>query len=209
MTSDFLLWCRPGRACFACEDEGKENEVFSRKQCPYCNKDLGKSGQDVLKHMAAHIHFDPAVKAIRQPCGLCLRYSECTFYLSKGKGSDASPKINETISTCPNLVHFNYSVAAVSTPASPCSNVPVTCKECPTGAPAIWRYNFLEHLKSRHPHVNPAVYKTTWTIGNAEKASLKSIWDDRLKAKKKRVSKKAKTVNLVISEAHSSRLTLK
>lgn len=158
--------------------------------------------------MASHIQFDPEVKASQQPCGLCLRYSECTFYLSKGKGADRSPKLNESTSTCPNFVSFSYSVAAISTMASPCSNVPLPCKECPAGSPAIWRYNFLEHLKTRHPHVNPSVYKMIWTIGKAEKAGLKQVWDDRLKVKKKRASKNTKKITLVISEAHSSRLTL-
>lgn len=207
-TSKLILLVSAGKACFACEDEGKEKEVFSKKQCPYCQIDLPKSGQGVLKHMAAHILFDPSIKSKNDPCGLCLRYSECSFYLSKGKGADASPKVNERESRCPNLIHFNYSTATTSTASSPCSNVPLTCKECPTGAPAVWRYNFLEHLKARHPHVHPTTYKSVWTIGNAEKASLKKVWDDRLVVKKKRASKKDKAAALVISDAHSSRLTL-
>lgn len=47
-----------------------------------------------------------------------------------------------------------------------------------------------------------------WKIRHSEKEGLKKIWADRKKVKKVQASKKTKAAPLIISAAHSSRLTL-
>lgn len=161
--------------------------------------------------MAAHIHYDPAVQKSKEPCGLCLQYDQCTIYLMKGKGANASPMIDKKSSKCTGLIDFNYTTAATSTAASPCSNVPLKCPLCPSSSAAVWRYNLCIHIQSSHPYTDLRDHKPLWKITNTEKRLLKEVWDTRLEAKKTRTrtSKNTQGAPLIISEAHSSRLTLR
>lgn len=167
-----------------CEDEAKEQELLAKKQCLYSQIDLPKSGQQVLQHMAAHIHYDSSIKASQEPCSLCLRYSQCIFYLTKGKGKDALPRIDEKYSHCLNFTNFSYAMAMTSTQGSPCLNVPLKCPFCPSSAPAVWRYNMQYHLRARHAYVSLPENEAIWKIGHSEKEGLKKIWADRKKVKK-------------------------
>jgi len=65
-----------------------------------------------------------------------------------------------------------------------------------------------DHIRSKHPYVPLPDHELLWKIGNTEKKAMKSKWDDRKKVKKTRKSKSKKATPLVISAAHSSRLTL-
>src|SRR6266536_6169087 len=88
-----------GKACFLCEQDGKERELIdsAHQKCMHCTPavPLRKSGQRVLEHMGGHILFDPSVDCSLEPCGLCLRPSPlCIFYLKKCKGIQAGDQIN-------------------------------------------------------------------------------------------------------------------
>lgn len=160
--------------------------------------------------MAAHIHFDSRTSAASEPCGLCLRPSpHCRFHLKKGKGANSGIQIDYEKSLCAKLMTFSYSVAASSTTSSPCSNVPMLCPWCSKSEPAIWRYNMPHHVKSKHPHVSLRENEDMWKIGNSEKQELRKIWDKRHEIKKSRKGKKNSKPSLVISDAHSSRYTLR
>ena len=202
-----------GKACFLCKDEAKERELVNYRQCPSCSPTviLPKAPQKVLEHMAAHILFDSKTNASMQPCGLCLRPSPtCVFYLKKGKGTDANPQVDPKTSRCSNFMSFSYGIAKVSTPASPCSNVSIRCQWCnDDNAPAIWHHNLRFHVKEKHSWVSLKDNEDAWKIGNAEKESLKKLWEVRHKQKPLRKSKKLAATPLVISQAHSSHLVLR
>lgn len=202
-----------GKACFVCEADGKEDAVINHRQCTDCTPTvyLPKSPQRTLEHRAGHMNFDPRfiVKLSSEPCGLCGRPSPaCVFYLKKGKGTDASPQINYQKSSCANMQTFSYTVAAVSSASSPCSNVPMTCQWCPKSAPAVWKYNMSHHVKQNHPYVSLRDHESLWKISDAEKYGLKMIWDKRHTVKSSRKGKKKSKAPLVISEAHNTQLTL-
>jgi hypothetical protein len=65
------------------------------------------------------------------------------------------------------------------------------------------------HVKSKHPHVSLRENEDMWKIGNSEKQELRKIWDKRHEIKKSRKGKKNSKPSLVISDAHSSRYTLR
>lgn len=196
------------KACFVCEDDEKEKELLAQKQCPLCKIDLPTAPQRVLEHMAAHILHDSGISISTQPCGLCLQPSPaCVFKFQKVNGGKSLIKIDLVNSHCPNLAKFNYAVAAVADASHPCSNVPVQCTLCPSDAPGVWRYNMLEHLKSKHPYVDLNDARDIWEIAESEKKALHMIWKERKTVKKTRKGKNSKSP-LMISAAHSSRLTL-
>ncbi|KAF8221652.1 hypothetical protein L208DRAFT_1530560, partial [Tricholoma matsutake] len=197
--------------CFLCEDEQATRNLEVLNECTACIPlvALPKSAQRVLEHMAAHILFDPSVNRSAEPCGLCLQSSPlCVYYLKRGKGVGASEQVDSTKSVCANKIPFGYAVAAISTSSSPSSNVPIHCPICPTAALCVWRYNLSHHMRSKHPAILLPPYKSLWQIKNAKKSQLKEMWNNHHKHKKMQKSKKQNTSGLIISEAHSSRLTL-
>ncbi|KAJ7814764.1 hypothetical protein B0H14DRAFT_3746965 [Mycena olivaceomarginata] len=199
-----------GRACFVCEVGDNSRELDAAHTCPACppNTPLDPGqGQQVLGHMAAHILYDPKIDKSSQPCGLCLNPAPmCEFHLTMTGGK---PKLNIARSKCPSAgIKFRYSTAAQSTPSSPSSNVPINCTLCGTGQPAIWRYNYLEHLRTVHPSAPTEKYASIWQLKPDELKNVKNIWlaaDKGVPIPKKRQSK---TKPLTISEAHSSRLSM-
>ena len=64
-------------------------------------------------------------------------------------------------------------------------------------------------MKSKHPTISLAPHEHLWKIMNAEQQLLKEVWDNHHKLKKTRKSKRNQASSLIISEAHSSRLTLR
>ena len=158
--------------------------------------------------MGAHILFDSKVDTGLEPCGLCLRPTQCMFYLKKGKGAQNGQQINYKNSQCPNMVRLTYSIAEKSTTASPCSNVPIKCPWCADAAPAVWRYNMKDHIQGKHPYIRLPDYESLWKITSTERQAMRKKWDDRKKVKQTRRSKAKATAPLVVSAAHSSRLTL-
>lgn len=198
-----------GQACFVCADERKEEEILAPKTCAHCSNDLPAAPQRLLEHNAMHILYDPNIKALSEPCGLCLRPSPaCTFKLAKGKGAGANPRINKDGSSCANIATFNYGAAMVSSTSSPSSNVPINCPHCSSTASAVWKYNMKAHLIDKHPYVDLEENKSLWAVSNTERSLLKALWNNRNKVKKTRRSKNNSKPTLSISAAHSSRLTL-
>ena len=203
-----LIYPTLGKACFVCEDEMKEVELLGKRPCSCCGGELPVQPQRLLEHVGAHILFDPMVDPALEPCGLCLRPGQCVFYLKKGKGGQNGQQINYKNSHCPSMVWLTYSIAEKSTTTSPCSNVPLKCPWCTEVAMAVWRYNMKHHIQSKHPYISFADHKTLWKIGSTERKVMKSKWDDRKKVKKTWQSKSKAAAPLVVSTAHSSRLTL-
>jgi hypothetical protein len=181
-------------------------------ECTTCSPSvaLPKHAPKILEHMAAHILFDANTNRSDEPCGLCLRPSPlCAFYLKRGKGAGASDQADFTRSKCANNMHFSYSVASLSTPSSPCSNVPLHCPICPASEPCVWRYNLLYHMHAKHPTIPLTPHEPLWHITNTERQLIKEAWVNRHKQRKTRKSKKNIPSMLIVSEAHSSRLALR
>ncbi|KZP23238.1 hypothetical protein FIBSPDRAFT_737876, partial [Athelia psychrophila] len=179
--------------------------------CPRCKPtvtfDLSQP-QRVLEHIASHILHDIAIDRDLEACGLCLRPSpQCQLQLQKPKGCNGNPAVNINASSCPNLIKFQYKVAAHSSPSSPCSNVPISCPLC---SAVIWRYNLCVHFRKQHQSsLHLPQYTAIWTLSNIETYEMAKIWKERHKKVIKRGRKKVVAPRLRISEAHSSRLTLK
>ncbi|KAJ8482016.1 hypothetical protein ONZ45_g15109 [Pleurotus djamor] len=174
------------QACFACKDPKKEEELLKLQNCPHCGPPhpMPTVGLSVLDHMAAHILFDKDVKAMTEPCRLCLQpRGRCLIYLKKGKGAQMSDQVDRDISTCPNLVTFSYGPASVSSAQHPSSNVPMRCPDCSTKGklvPAVWKYNMRQHYKDQYGWVDIDRLKGAWEIDASEEANLKELWKKRL-----------------------------
>ncbi|KAF6747101.1 hypothetical protein DFP72DRAFT_822195 [Ephemerocybe angulata] len=194
-TSYFPYREAKGKACFLCEDDRELSSAGTATtvECEFCSPppvlDLAQS-QRVLEHMAAHVLFDPKVKASDEPCGLCLR----PLTVDKKK------------SECKYSVKFYYHSAASSTSTSPCSNVPVACPLCPTGHPAVWKYNLKEHFRRKHPsQLTKPEYSQLWHLSQFELRELKEIWKKRHAVVTRRMGKKKASKDaIVVSDEHRS-----
>lgn len=174
-----------------------------------CNFDLsGKGGPRILAHFASHILYDPKINRQDLPCGLCLRPAPfCVFVVGKGTGGKA--RINWSASMgCPNKINFKYASAKESTASSPCSNVPIECPSCPAKSPAQWRYNLRSHFLNKHTAEAYKRHEHLWTLTTRELDEMKKVWRDRHSQPAKR-SNEATKRKIIISEAHTSRATLK
>ncbi|KAJ7754917.1 hypothetical protein B0H14DRAFT_2540801 [Mycena olivaceomarginata] len=177
-----------GKLCFLCEDETVEHEIARIGCCAHCSPPVKLSSRipDLLNHNAAHILFDPAIKAEDQPCGLCLRPApQCTFVL-KGSSS-ADIQVDGRKSNCPGYSRFSYQTASVSETKNPSSNVPVPCPISSCSA-VIWRYGLLRHFKECHPGLPQSLYDTHAILAT-EKMLLKHLWNDRHSKKTAQVQK--------------------
>ena len=164
--------------------------------------------QRFVEHVGAHILHDKSVDRSLEPCGLCLSPAPlCKFVVTNGKGRSGKVAINMNTSSCLNLIKLSISVAAKCSDASPCTNHPMSCPYCPHSSPAIWSYNFRQHLLRHHPAVSLKKHESIFTLSKLEKDGMKCIWDQRHEQRKAR----SKTEHrLVISEMHrSARLVLK
>ncbi|KAI0027795.1 hypothetical protein K488DRAFT_60410, partial [Vararia minispora EC-137] len=163
----------------------------------------------IITHTGAHIRYDPRLTTSRrgfprEPCGMCARGPEsCQIFLTKtSSASKASPQVDSSKSTCPHRFRkFKYASAAVSSGASPCSNVPLVCELCGPNKPAIWRYNFYYHLLTVHPLANLQDYKDIWTISEQEHEAMGLIWRKIGARRPPPVNKKA--AKLTVSQALS------
>ena len=203
-----MLFITLGKVCFVCEDETKEVELLGKKLCAGCGGELPEQPQWRLEHMSAHVLFNPKIDTGLEPCGLCLWPAQCKFYLKKGRGVQNGQQINYRKSDCPNMVWLTYSIAEKSMTASPCSNMPIKCPWCEDAAPAVWRYNMKDHIQGKHPYIHLPDYESLWKITSTEQKVMKTKWDDHKKVKQTRKSKSKAAAPLVVSAAHSSRLTL-
>lgn len=203
-----------GKACFFCESDDNLGEVedTSLSTCPNCSPPISLAILDaprVLSHIGAHVLHDPSINRADEPCGLCLRPSSiCEYYLMKGKGANASMKVNETATKrCSNRLSFSYKVASESSATSPCSNVPIQCPPCSRNDPAVWKYNMKYHFLATHPKADMAKYDSLWKLSNFEVTEMKRIWAARHKQTVKR-KKKVTVPKIVVSDAHTSRMAL-
>ena len=164
-------------------------------------------GQRVLEHIGAHILHDPGLTQSTELCGLCLRPPPfCHFFLTKGKGANGTLKINQTLSRgCLMSMKYSYSVAAESTPSSPCSNVPTTCPLCSNTAPTVWKYFLKAHFQESHKSAPVSKYEHLWKLSNFEMTEMKRIWGRRKNVIVKR-TKKSKIAPLMISENHRAHI---
>ncbi|KAF6742614.1 hypothetical protein DFP72DRAFT_830335 [Ephemerocybe angulata] len=188
------------------------NTVECSQCTPPVKLDLSQ-GQRVLEHVGCHILFNTLVtEAVSDPCGLCLRSAQqCKWFVrSVGHGRPMSEirKATGLVRLFSDFRHISYvyGVAAVSSPASPCSNVPLQCPLCAKADPAVWRYNLHRHLVTVHPTASPADYASLWTISDSETATMKKLWASHQPKAPKR-ARKSNTPKLVISEAHTSLAT--
>ena len=175
--------------------------------CPQCSPtiilDLSQ-GQRVLEHIGTHILYDPAVLQSMPLCGLCLCPALlCQFFLAKGKGANGNIRIDQKASRgCLMTLNYSYSVAAVSTASSPCSNILMHCELCSKSDPAIWWYFMKAHFQEKHPNAPFAKYDHIWTLSNFEMSEMKKIWGKRTKV----TIKRAKKLTLQISENHRAQI---
>ncbi|KAJ7906545.1 hypothetical protein B0H13DRAFT_1619306 [Mycena leptocephala] len=199
------------QACFLCEHDTNgrsvdaEPEICCSKCTPAVPLDVSH-GQRILEHCAAHLLYDSSLNRQHELCGLCLRPAPmCVFYLKKVNGK---PQIDWERSTCQFKIHFRYAVAATSTAASPCTNVPVPCEICGPKRAAIWKYNREPHFRGFHNLSNPQSFPASVTIDDDERTRLKLIWNARHEHPKPR-NLKGRQNPLQVSEAHSSRLAFR
>jgi hypothetical protein len=191
-----------------CERDNNSRNIDVPSTCPSCppNTPLNPAqGQQVLAHVAAHILFDPDINTSTEPCGICLSPAPlCEFYLT----TSGTKKVNAARTKCKSAVNFRYSAAAESTESAPSSNVPIQCALCATGAPAIWRYNYLHHLHTAHPTAPEDKYATIWKLDVAETRGLKKVWKNITRGVPIPKKRETKRSSLVLSEAHNSRLSM-
>ncbi|KAJ7918558.1 hypothetical protein B0H13DRAFT_1607226, partial [Mycena leptocephala] len=84
--------------------------------------------QRVLGHNGAHILFDESLKAVDQPCGLCLHpFLMCTFFFLKGSRTAAAHQIDWSRLTCLNILNFQMAAAMKSSLTNPCTNYLIPC----------------------------------------------------------------------------------
>ncbi|KAH9040302.1 hypothetical protein EDB83DRAFT_2228321 [Lactarius deliciosus] len=131
-------------ACFVCDEKLSDYHNYQSCDCTICGPMVvlnWKNGQCFLKHMGAHILHDSTLDSSEECCGLCLHpVSMC--YLRKARGTVL---VDCKKSSCVNMIRFNYATASVSSEASPCLNVPITCSYCPDNSPAVWTYSLHAH----------------------------------------------------------------
>ncbi|KAJ7793160.1 hypothetical protein B0H14DRAFT_2393771, partial [Mycena olivaceomarginata] len=171
-----------GKACFRCEHDtsGRSIDADPEHCCPKCTPSVPldiSHGQRVLEHCGAHLLYDPSINRQHETCGLCMRPAPmCVFYLKKSNGK---LQIDWVKSLCMHKISFQYSVAAASTAASPCSNVPIGCPICGLKRPAVWKYELEAHFRDFHRLSDPRSFPQRVAITEDEKMRLKEIWDAR------------------------------
>jgi len=205
-----MLTNNSGQACFVCEKETTHGDLRhgdGSPSCPRCPniKTKSLSGQDLLKHIGAHILCDEALKGAKSPCGFCLNTGTlCEIYLVVR--SDAPTSINMAKSRCQNLRRIKLKLAENFTTTQPCTNHPLICSLCSKDSPAVWKYNLKDHIVERHPFANPDLYEPIWRISSDERTLMRGVY---LAHTRMRPSTKSKDPTLAVSDMHSSRLALR
>ncbi|KAF9007809.1 hypothetical protein BDZ89DRAFT_1231061 [Hymenopellis radicata] len=215
---DFPYQNALSEACFVCEIDKPRSITSGASHCPFCTKppiplDLSKA-QTIIAHISAHVLFD---NITGERCGLCGSLSpQCRYFLTKG----SKPQVNRTDTVGCSVFDslktrgFRYANAAESSAASPCSNVPIPCQICIRSNPksrAIWKYSARAHYLKEHPGADLRLYEKDWEITSSEQEAMRLIYKNRHskpKLPKDRRKEKAKKEvgQLVVSEAHSSRM---
>jgi hypothetical protein len=152
--------------------------------------------------MGSHIIHDPHLEDATDPCGFCLNTgSLCKIYLKR------NGTINVEKSHCPYVRNIRINQAKTFSNAQPCTNYPFYCELCPENSPAVWKYNFRAHLLKVHDTANPQSYTKFWELNPNEKILLRRVFDERKRQRKSAQS--LKKSQLMVSDAHSSRLVLR
>ncbi|KAH9016244.1 hypothetical protein EDB84DRAFT_1567344 [Lactarius hengduanensis] len=213
--SDYSRTARIVRtAAFVCEVELDERAITGPTSaqsdcCPMCRPatpwDISKTHK-ILEHVASHLLFDSTLDTTQELCGLCMRPSpQCAFYLRKGKGAGSAPQIDERVTSCPNFTgKLSYLSAATERTNSPCTNVPIICRLCPSTSAAVWKYNMKTHRAQFHPSTTGGEFPREFVVSESEKAALKVLWETRFTISRRRRKHNVTTMPLVISEVHSS-----
>ncbi|KAH8979718.1 hypothetical protein EDB86DRAFT_2814351 [Lactarius hatsudake] len=177
--------------------------------CPMCRPatpwDISKTHK-ILEHIASHLLFDSTLDTTQELCGLCMRQSpQCAFYLRKGKGVGSAPQINECVTRCPNFTgKLSYLSVATERTNSPCTNVPMICRLCPSTSAAVWKYNMKTHRARFHLSTTGGEFPRDFVVSESEKAALKVLWETRFTISRRRRKHNVTTMPLAISEVHSS-----
>ncbi|KAH8997735.1 hypothetical protein EDB86DRAFT_3152472 [Lactarius hatsudake] len=202
-------------AAFVCEVELNERAISGPTSaqsncCPMCRPatpwDISKTHK-ILEHVASHLLFDSTLDTTQELCGLCMRQSpQCAFYLRKGKGAGSAPQIDECVTRCPNFTgKLSYLSAATERTNSPCTNVPMICRLCPSTSAAVWKYNMKTHRARFHLSTTGGEFPRDFVVSESEKAALKVLWETRFTISRRRRKHNVTTMPLAISEVHSSR----
>lgn len=201
-----------GQACFVCESNlagGDATRETTLDTCRMCQNVLltALSAPALVTHMGAHILHDPRLSGANSPCGFCLNTGGlCSITLTL---TSKNTVIDMKASRCPHLRKLALAPAAAFTPpSSPCTNHPLVCPLCTENAsrtvPAVWKYNLRSHIISVHPRADVDLYKNLYEISEAERLMMMRAF----KVKPRRV-KRDQGVSLAISDAHSTRVSLR
>ena len=199
--------------CFICEDNTSPSGTVQMQHCcPLCPtlSLTVKPAAKLIYHMATHILFDPVVWACRSPCGFCCGASDtglCTIYLIKSKGRNGVHIIDLDQSRCKNGNVVKLSLASWQE-STECTNSPLLRPLCPSGTPAVWKYNLLWHIQEVHPTANPEAqeYKSLYKIEQVEHQALKK---SQLTKTWVTPNKLGKLGELKISSSHSAQLAVR
>jgi hypothetical protein len=117
-------------------------------------------------------------------CGFC-RQSSCPIHLKKKNNQP------ESDFTCTHP--FSLAPAAKFTTSSPCTNHPMPCTLCPLDDitrlhPAIWKYNFPEHLATCHSAAGQAIPLDLAAKIEISDEEVQAITGKQLKGPRKRKS---------------------
>jgi hypothetical protein len=152
--------------------------------------------------MGSHILHDPHIDDTMNPCGFCLdTNSLCKIYLKRNGAIDVEK------SYCPYVRNIRINQAKAFSITQPCTNHPLSCELCPENSVAIWKYNFAAHLRTTHGTAEPQNYTDVWGLHPNEKTLMLGVFDNRKRQRKSAQS--SKKSQLLISDAHSSRLALR
>ncbi|EJD36472.1 hypothetical protein AURDEDRAFT_74160 [Auricularia subglabra TFB-10046 SS5] len=168
--------------------EGSDPQALTKQDrfCPRCDLPVEldwSNAPQVLQHMATHIRHDRGLVAtFESPCGFCLcPHPQCVFWTPRNPcAGHGGPQVDLKKSTgCERARGFKYKAASTSKPNSPSTNVPITCPLCADGSPAVWKYNFPQHLAHVHPRQDPARFAHLSKTSSAEEYGVKASWESR------------------------------
>jgi len=201
--------CFTGKVCFMIDNFNTNRDIIKngtgKLECLKYDPTImfnPSHWQCFVEHISTHILHDKSIDHSLEPCGLCLSLALlCKFTLTNGKGHSRKVAININASSCLNLIKLLISVVAKCSDALPCTNHPMNCHYCPHSSPAVWSYNFCQHLLQHHPAVSLKKHESIFTLSKLEKDGMKRIWDQWHEQWKAH----SKTEHcLVISETHQS-----
>lgn len=198
----------PDKVCFLCEIKDAPRTAYQDQYlCPKCPALPLQKGPRLLEHFGGHILFDSEFQDERKsPCGLCLSTTgSCKFRLKKS--SSGTTVIDMDTSQCKNLYKIALGHAGKSTPSSPCTNIPVLCPYCPIPSDAIWRYNFLSHIRTVHSNILARLDLSKHHISDDERTQMHTQYLKKPRHSHSQKSKNAEVKAFTVSENHTSAIS--